>query len=77
MVQKQTSNDRNYQRNDNMMIKGNNQPYKHHLDNDNMAKIKEYKNKMQSHYQNAQAKRQEELENKRQKILQDMNRKAE
>lgn len=59
------------------MIKGNANPYKQHVDTDKLVKIKEHKEKMQSHYQNIQAQRQAELDNKRNKILVDMNRKAE
>jgi len=59
------------------MAKGNANPYKHHMDNQKEAKLKEYKKKMQSHYQNVQEQRQAELESKRNKILIEMNRKAE
>lgn len=47
-LQKQTSKDR--PDNVGMMIKGSANPYKHHVDNENQSKIKEYKKKMQSHY---------------------------
>ena len=59
-----------------MMIKGANKPFKQAVDNEKKSNIKEYKQKMQSHYSNIQAQRQAELDSKRNKILQEMNKKA-
>ena len=76
-LQKQPSY-RNRENVDNFVLKGNaGNPYKQHVDNQNLVKIKEYKEKMHSHYQNVQAQRQAELDNKRNKILLDMNKRAE
>ena len=59
-----------------MVVKGANKPFKQAVDNDKKNNIKEYKQKMQSHYSNIQAQRQAELDSKRNKILQEMNKKA-